>query len=167
MFIVLSFTANPVKICVLIANLLNKLNSKHPNLNLKETIEKVWKLWNLFIDETYSIDEVNMMLKDQWYNGLKLIDVIGYSKIEQLMNNKRVCIFITNIWVGPYERVYSTSTSTSHEIIFSINQSGRFLLFNYVSDKSEKLLKCLKSPKKNVPKLFNKRNDDTKTHIFI
>ena len=106
------------------------------------------------------------MLKDQWYNGLKLIDVIGYSKIEQLMNNKRVCIFITNIWVGPYERVYSTSTSTSHEIIFSINQSGRFLLFNYVSDKSEKLLKCLKSPKKNVPKLFNKRNDDTKTHIF-
>ena len=140
MIIVLSFTANPVKICVLMANLLNKLNSKHPNLNLKETIEKVWKLWNLFIDETYSIDEVNMMLKDQWYNGLKLIDVIGYSKIEQLMNNKRVCIFITNIWVGPYERVYSTSTSTSHEIIFSINQSGRFLLFNYVSDKSEKLL---------------------------
>ena len=107
-----------------------------------------------------------MMLKDRWYNGLKVIDVIGYSKIDQLMENKKVWIFITNIWIGPYERNYVTSMSTNHEILFTMNKNTKFTLYNYVSDKSNQLLKWLKHPKKKISKLFKERNHNRKAHIF-
>ena len=107
-----------------------------------------------------------MMLKDRWYNGLKVIDVIGYSKIDQLMENKKVWIFITNIWIGPYERNYVTSMSTNHEILFTMNKNTKFTLYNYVSDKSNQLLKWLKHPKKKISNLFKERNKNAKAHIF-
>ena len=162
----LSAWTNPVKIWVLTADWLNKLDKMYPNLLIAETVQKAWTLCNLFIDDTNSIDEVDMMLKDRWYNGLKVIDVIGYSKIDQLMENKKVWIFITNIWIGPYERSYVTSMSTNHEILFTMNKNTKFTLYNYVSDKSNQLLKWLKHPKKKISNLFKERNKNVKAHIF-
>ena len=149
----LLFQPNPVKICVLIANILIRLDKVYPNLLLSETYSKVCKLWNIIINHTNNLEEIDVMLNDRCYSGMQVIDIIGYNRIDDLLENKKICNFIENIWFGPYERESVTSLSTTHQILFSANNHDNLDIF-VKTDRRSSVLKWIKNPKKRCWKIL-------------
>ena len=117
------YVSNPVKICVILLKIFSKLIHKFNINELNETYWDLWKLWTIFISNTESCEEVSMMLKDKTYSCLEIVDIIGFWKIDMLLENDKVYNFITDIWVGPYERESIIYLSTIDELIISEKES--------------------------------------------
>ena len=86
------------------------------------------------------MEEINVMLNDRCYSGMQVIDIIGYNRIDDLFENKKICNFIENIWFGPYERESVTSLSTTHQILFATHNHDNLDIF-VKTDKRSSVLK--------------------------
>lgn len=156
---------NPVKICVLIACALTRLNKLYKNLPLSETIEKYCKLAIRFIDESESLRDVERMIKDTCYNRLQVLDMICFNKIPFLLDNHKVCIVVDNLWSGPFERESFAARSTAYQISCRLTDFSQRPLYGFIHDKAETVIKILKNPKKRCNKLF-KQDKERKAHFF-
>ena len=113
----LAFATNPIKLWVLIVKMLLHLNKTYPNRELKEVCQKLCKLWSAFIANTESLEEIDLMLRDKTYSGLDVIDIIGNSGFDEMLENDKICNFINDIWIGPFDRESIMSISTTYKIL--------------------------------------------------
>lgn len=92
------FSANPIKLCVLVLNLLACYETKFPQLKLenKLSIEQYFEIINLLLDGNDEMQQIESTLKDKWYNQLEVIDIIAYHEFTPILNNKKVNSVILN-----------------------------------------------------------------------
>ena len=92
------FSANPIKLCVLVLNLLACYESKFPQLKLesKLSMEQYFEIINLLLDGNDEMQQIESTLKDKWYNQLEVIDIIAYHEFTPILDNKKVNSVILN-----------------------------------------------------------------------
>lgn len=113
----LIWSPNPVKLCVLIIYICQSLGDRLGDLNIQHVTESYSKIANMIIDECSSQFEVEEMLTDKCLNGYEVIDLLGYQKIESILNNETVGLIIGDFWGGPYYRELALTSSTTFQIV--------------------------------------------------
>jgi len=104
----LVYTINPIKIIIQILLVVDLVTKKFSILEFKSEMinEILVKLGNFVIDEFTSGNDIEIMVKDQLYNGSTIIDMISYLNVTGLLQTKIMDNIVNSYWEGPYEKEY-------------------------------------------------------------
>lgn len=139
---------NPLKICILISELLDliKFNSTQLKTECKDLKNKFLKLASALIDEPKEKGAVELALKDKDLEGREVLDLICSLDYYEVLNNNVVEQMSLKIWNGPHStqgNFYDTSTffqivsnvQSVHELRVSVHN-----IFNRTPDKIKTLV---------------------------
>ena len=102
----LVYCPNPLKIIVMLLNIVINVSNKHKNLEFKaqKVRSSLCDIANGVIDTSSSTNEVEDMLIDKTYNGTEVIDLIDILNIIEILQNPMIDSIVSNMYYGPYER---------------------------------------------------------------
>ena len=102
----LVYCPNPLKIIVMLLNIVINVSNKHTNLEFKaqKVRSSLCDIANGVIDTNSSTNEVEDMLIDKTYNGTEVIDLIDILNIIEILQNPMIDSIVSNMYYGPYER---------------------------------------------------------------
>lgn len=102
----LVFCPNPLKMIVMLLNIVISLSNKHQNLKFKaqKVRSSLCDIANGIIDTSNSMNEVEDMLLDKTYSGTEILDFIEILDIIEILTNPMIDSIISNMYLGPYER---------------------------------------------------------------
>ena len=114
----LVYCSNPLKIIVMLLNIVIHLSSKHQNLKFKaqKVRSTLCDISNGIIDTSTSMNEVKDMLLDKTYNGTEVIDLIEMLDIIEILQNPMMDSIVSNMYYGPYERESFLKKSTCAKV---------------------------------------------------
>lgn len=127
------FSLNPIKLCVLILNILKKLEYKFSTIKLdnQKVKDRYLELIDLLLERIEEVKLVEHILTDLCYNNHQVVDIIATQNLISIMNNPKVNSVITDFWRGPYERNSFLSDSYNFKIIQKlVNGSSDFFTYN-------------------------------------
>lgn len=115
----LVYCPNPLKIIVMLLNIVLSVTSKHQNLKFKahKVRQSLCDIANGVIDTSTSTNEVKDMLIDKTYNGTEVIDMIDILNIIEILQNPMIDSIVSNMYYGSYERESFLKKSTWYKII--------------------------------------------------
>ena len=98
-------TENPLKITVLIVNMVWKIKSRFIVLEAewKSLIKTYTNLIIAIIENIKDSNEVQQLMFDHCYNKYQVIDLIAQNNMWSVLQNPRVDLILDSIWNGPYE----------------------------------------------------------------
>ena len=56
------------------------------------------------IEEAAAGEDVELMVRDKFYSGLEVIDLIAYMNITELLESSIMNTIVSNYWEGPYDK---------------------------------------------------------------
>ena len=115
----LVYSTNPLKIIVMLLNIVIHLSSKHQNLKFhaKRTRAKLCDIANSIIDNSANMNEIEDMLLDKTYSGIEIIDLVETLNIIEILSNPMVDSIVSNMYSGPFERESFLRKSTCFKVI--------------------------------------------------
>jgi len=114
----LVYCPNPLKIIMMLLNIVIHLSTKHQNLRFKaqKVRSTLCDLANAIINSCSNVKEIEDMLLDKTYTGTEIIDMIEILNIIEILQNARVDNIVSNMYLGPYERESILKKSTCYKV---------------------------------------------------
>ena len=114
----LVYTSNPLKIIIMLLNIVIHLSNKHQNLRFKaqKVRSSLCDIANSIINNSSNMKEVEDMLLDKTYTGIEIIDFIEILDVIEILQNSMVDGIISNMYLGPYERESVLKKSTCYKV---------------------------------------------------
>jgi hypothetical protein len=114
----LVYSPNPLKIIVMLLNIVISISAKHQNLKFKaqKVRSTLCDVANGIIDTSTSMNEIKDMLLDKTYSGIVVIDLIEMLNIIEILTNPMMDSIVSNMYNGPYERESVLKKSTCYKI---------------------------------------------------
>ena len=111
---------NPLKILILIFIVWLNLSDRFPNLNSKfcAVKNKLLMLAKESLNVDSSLNEVERLLKDKWYNKYEVIDLISDNCIYELLAHPNWEMLIQSYWDGPYLNKSFMHSSFCYNMVF-------------------------------------------------
>ena len=137
-------TENPLKIALLIVNIIWKIKNRFIVLEAewKALIKIYTKLILAIIENIKDSNDFQQLMYDHWHNKSQVLDLIAQNKLWSVLQNAKVDLILENIWSGPYEYdMLATEYSVMSKII-SPYLLGKQTFFNHTPFQNE-----------NIPKL--------------
>lgn len=115
----LVYCPNPLKIIMMLLDIVLFLAEKHQNLKFKaqQVRTTLTDIANQIIDNSASMNEVEDMLLDKTYNGVEILDIIERLNIIEILVNPQVDSIVSNMYLGPYERESVFKKSTLYQVL--------------------------------------------------
>ena len=119
--VIISGQPNPIKISVLIIEIIEQLIQVHSSLRAKgdKVINSLVNLCKEFEDNLDNDERIRQIFYDKDIKNRQVIDIIGENQLISLLENKNIEVIISDIWNGPYYlEANLLSTSSLCELLF-------------------------------------------------
>ena len=99
------FTANPLKIALVLIEQIKHISKKFSTMtNLATEVKTILIQFGMHvINKSVDGEEIERMARDELFNGLKVIDLVGYLNVTEWMGTSHFENIINQMWQSPYE----------------------------------------------------------------
>lgn len=156
---------NPIKICVLVIYLLNKLQRTFADLKISDVKKKYVEIVSIILENWDNIWEIQSMFKDKWLNGWEVIDLVCYENINELLSNQAISLIVSETWYGPFYRKTFMIPSTWYQVIASkVLKPSSF--YEYLPNRVEEISEAAREFKFQKQHFFSLHLTNQETHFF-